>query len=157
MDLSLRPTIQSDLQVFFQNQQDEEANHMAAFTSTDPNDRQAYMDKWIPLLTNNPLSFKTIMVDDRIAGSLFTYEMEGETQISYWINKADWGKGIASKALRLFLKTYSHRPLYGRIAFDNIASRMVLEKCGFKEIGKMEYFSNARNKAIEEVVFRLDA
>ena len=33
MNISIRKSIESDLEVFFHNQADEEANYMAAFTS----------------------------------------------------------------------------------------------------------------------------
>ncbi len=157
MNLTLRPTLSSDLEVFFQNQQDETAHQMAAFTAKDPNDRDAYMKKFEKLLLDDTITMNTIIVDGQIAGSLFTWPMEGDMQITYWIGRQFWGKGIATQALQLFLKTYLHRPIYGRIAFDNAGSGRVLEKCGFVELRREMYFANARGKEIEEIVFILSA
>ena len=155
MNLTLRPTISSDLEFFFRNQQDETANQMAAFTAKDPNDREAYLKKFEKLLLDDTITMKTILVDEQIAGSLFTWPMEGDMQITYWIGKPYWGKGIATRAVQLFLQTYLHRPIYGRIAFDNVGSRRVLEKCGFQEIRREQFYANARGTEIEEVVFEL--
>lgn len=61
--------------------------------------------------------------------------MEGEAEISYWIDKKYWGQGIATAALKVFLETEYTRPLHGRVAFDNFGSQKVLEKYSFVRIG----------------------
>jgi RimJ/RimL family protein N-acetyltransferase len=43
------------------------------------------------------------------------------------------------------------------VAHDNVASRRVLEKCGFRAIATERGFAEARSGEIEEVVLRLDA
>ncbi|MCB0662863.1 MAG: GNAT family N-acetyltransferase, partial [Saprospiraceae bacterium] len=75
---------------------------------------------------------------------------------TYWIDRAYWGQGIASKALATFLTLEPTRPLYGRVAFDNMGSQKVLEKCGFIKVGTDKGFANARGMEIEELIFRLD-
>ena len=42
----LRDVIMSDLPIFFDQQLDPEANRMAAFTTKDPADRDAFMAHW---------------------------------------------------------------------------------------------------------------
>ncbi|MGB0881748.1 MAG: GNAT family N-acetyltransferase [Vicingaceae bacterium] len=54
-----------------------------------------------------------------------------------------------------FIKSSTKRPLFGRTAFDNVASQKVLEKCGFKVIAKEKGFANARQQEIEEFVYQL--
>jgi RimJ/RimL family protein N-acetyltransferase len=52
----------------------------------------------------------------------------------FWPTKATssrWGKGIATRALTLFLQQGTVRPLYAHVARHNLASIRVLEKCGF--------------------------
>jgi ribosomal-protein-alanine N-acetyltransferase len=44
--VSLIPTEEKDLHVFFQFQLDEEANYLAAFTPKDPHDKTAHLDKY---------------------------------------------------------------------------------------------------------------
>ncbi len=51
--LKLRQTEKPDLELFFQFQLDKEANYLAAFTSKDPTDKEAYFEKYIKLL-NDP-------------------------------------------------------------------------------------------------------
>jgi RimJ/RimL family protein N-acetyltransferase len=48
------------------------------------------------------------------------------------------------------------RPLYAHVAFDNAASRRVLQKCGFRVIATEQGFAEARSAEIEELVLRLD-
>ena len=66
MDLSLRHSKQSDLEVFFLNQIDEEANYMAAFTPKNPHDKEAYMAKWNKLLKDDTINMQTILIDDAV-------------------------------------------------------------------------------------------
>jgi RimJ/RimL family protein N-acetyltransferase len=48
------------------------------------------------------------------------------------------------------------RPLYARVAKDNIASIRVLEKCGFTIYGEDKGFSNARGVEVEELILKLE-
>ncbi len=80
----------------------------------------------------------------------------GKPEVSYWIGKPYWGKGVATRALSAFLFHVKVRPLYARVAKDNIASLRVLEKCGFARIGEDKGFANARGEEVEEFILRLD-
>jgi RimJ/RimL family protein N-acetyltransferase len=46
------------------------------------------------------------------------------------------------------------RPVHARVAYDNVASRRVLEKCGFRVISTERGFAEARAAEIEELVLR---
>ncbi len=151
----LRNTETNDLEYLFIFHQDTAANYLAAFTSKDPNDKEAFFQKWNKLLTDKTVNIKTILVDNEIVGSIAKYEMEGESEITYWIGKSFWGRGIATNALQQFLQIEEKRPIYGRVAFDNFGSQKVLEKCGFKKIGSEKGFANARGKEIVEFIYAL--
>jgi len=155
MDIILRKTNTSDLQTLFEFQLDKDANYLAAFTSEKPTDRKAYIEKWTKLLSDEKVNIQTILLDSDIVGSIAKFEMNRNAEITYWIGKEFWGKGIASSALKKFLKVEKTRPIYGRVAFDNIGSKKVLENCGFSKIGTEKGFANARAKEIEEFVFEL--
>ena len=144
-----------DLEVFFNFQLDKEANHLAAFTSKDPTDKSAYLNKYTKLLNDPTVNMKTIITDDTIVGSISKFEMEGDAEITYWIDRNFWGKGIATTALKNFLTVEHTRPIFGRVAFDNFASQRVLEKCGFVKIGRAKGFANARQTEIEEYIYKL--
>ncbi|MFN8281754.1 MAG: GNAT family N-acetyltransferase [Chitinophagales bacterium] len=154
--IQLRKTGQADLDILFQFQLDEEANYLAAFTSKDPADKAAYMDKYTKIINDPTINTQTILVDDNIAGSIARFVLFGDDEITYWIDKKYWGKGIASAALKHFLTIEQTRPIFGRVAFDNFGSQKVLEKCGFIKIGTDKGFANARQAETEEFIYKLD-
>ncbi len=155
-NIKLRRSVGDDLEIFFKFQLDSDANYLAAFTSKDPTDKSAYLIKYTKLLDDPTVNNETIIVDDIIAGSIAKFEIEGEAEVSYWIDKRYWGKGIATKALKILLTIENSRPILGRVAFDNYGSQKVLEKCGFKRVGKDKGFANARQTEIEEFIYKLE-
>jgi [ribosomal protein S5]-alanine N-acetyltransferase len=48
------------------------------------------------------------------------------------------------------------RPLHARVAYDNVASQRVLEKCGFRVVATERGFAEARSGEIEEFALRLE-
>ena len=156
-DMPLRDVMRSDLPIFFDQQLDPDANHMAAFTAKDPSDRDAFLAHWSRILGDETITIQTILFDGQVAGSVLSYvDEDGQLEVSYWIGKPYWGKGVATRALSAFLKHIEVRPLYARAAKDNIGSLRVLEKCGFARIGEDKGFANARSEEIEEFILRLD-
>src|SRR6266498_2243744 len=154
-EIILRKTEITDLELFFIFQLDKEANYLAAFTSKDPTDKTAYLQKYTKLLNDPTINMCTIIVDNIIAGSIAKFEMEGDAEITYWIDKNFWGKGVATKALKDFLTIENTRPIFGRVAFDNLGSQKVLEKCSFTKVGTDKGFANARQTEIEEFIYKL--
>ena len=153
--IKLRQSENSDLAFFFQFQLDKEAIYLAAFTPKDPTDKAAYLEKYTKHLNDPTINMQTILVDETIAGSIAKFMMEGDAEITYWIDRNFWGKGIATTALKNFLNIENTRPMFGRVAFDNIGSQKVLEKCGFIKIGTDKGFANARQTEIVEFIYRL--
>lgn len=155
MNVALRPTSFADLDILFYFQLDPEAIYMAAFTPKDPADKEAYMSKYTRLLSDPTINNQTILLDGVLAGSIAKFIMEGEAEITYWIDKQYWGRGVATSALIQFLKLESTRPLHARAAFDNRGSQRVLEKCGFVKTGEDKGFANARQADTKEFIYRL--
>lgn len=152
----LREVQAEDLSIFFEHQQDSEANYMAAFTAKDPTDQQAFMAHWTRILGDATTTNRTILIDGQVAGSVSSYEeTAGHPEVTYWLGKPYWGKGIATAALRALLAQVTTRPIYARVAKDNRASLRVLEKCGFTIIGEDKGFANARGQEIEEWLLHL--
>lgn len=151
----LRQTEIDDLQFFFQFQLDKEAIYLAAFTPKDPTDKPAYLTKYSKLLNEPTVNMRTILFDNKIAGSISKFEIDGDAEITYWIDKHFWGKGVTTTALKNFLTMENMRPIFGRVAFDNYGSQRVLEKCGFVKIGKDKGFANGRGREIEEFIYKL--
>ncbi len=157
-ELLLRPVVADDLPTFFDQQADPDANYMAAFTVKEPTDRAAFMARWQRILAEPTVIIRTIVADGEIAGSVLSYEEEGRPEVSYWLGRAFWGRGIATRALAAFLADVNRtRPIYARAAKDNAGSLRVLEKCGFAVVGEDKGFANARGAETEEYVLALFA
>ncbi len=155
LDIKLRPTEIADLETLFEFQLDKEGGYLAAFMPKDPTDKSAYLDKYTKLLNDQTVNNQTIILDNVIVGSIAKFVMEGETEITYWIGRKYWGQGIATKTLKEFLTLETNRPIFGRVAFDNLGSQKVLEKCGFEKVGTDKGFANARQAEIEEYIYKL--
>ena len=156
MKISIRKSIESDLEIFFLNQTDEQANYMAAFTPKNPNDKEAYLNKWRKLMRKDSINMQTILLANKVVGCVVKFLMEGDAEITYAISKEYWGKGFTTKAVKKFLENEHTRPIHGRVAFDNFGSQRILEKVGFERIGKETGFANARGKEIKEYIYKLE-
>ncbi|MET8826145.1 GNAT family N-acetyltransferase [Streptomyces sp. NPDC004610] len=156
-EVALRPVHDSDLPVFFRLTNDPESLRMAAFTADDPADRDAFEAHWRRIRAARDIVNRTVLVDGDVVGSAAVYGDPGDREVTYWIDRAYWGQGIATAALRLLLAEVPERPLYARAAADNAGSLRVLGKCGFRVTGRERGFARARGEEIDEVVLTLDA
>jgi RimJ/RimL family protein N-acetyltransferase len=128
-EVRLRSIEPNDLAIFYEQQLDADATRMAAFPSRD---RAAFDAHWATNILGNPAAInRTILVDDWVAGNIGSWSQVGVRLVSYWIGKEHWGKGVATRALAMFLNLVTERPLYAHVAKHNVASIRVLEKCGF--------------------------
>lgn len=153
--IELTKTTHEDLETLFEFQTNKDGIWMAAFMPEDPMDKEFYMNKWTIIVANPEINMQTIRLQNKIIGSVAHFEINGETNISYWLDQPYWGKGLTTLALKMFVNQAVKRPLFARVAFDNYGSQRVLEKCGFKTIGKDKGFANARNREIEEFICKL--
>jgi len=153
-DFSMRDTTEADLPALFEIQTDADGQLMAAFTDTS-NDREKYLRKWRELLADESVRPKVIVVDGEVIGSVGSFVLDGDTEVTYWIRRDFWGRGIATKALAALLGKVPVRPVFARAAHDNAGSIRVLERNGFVPVGEEESFAEARQAEIREVIFRL--
>jgi len=156
MRCELREMRDEDLAVLFEHWADPVAAHMAAFTAPDHMDRDAFERRWSRIRADETTINRVIVADGEVAGTIGSWGDPDEREVTYWIGRSYWGKGIATCALKAFLSVDPSRPLRARVAFDNVASRRVLEKCGFRVVGTERGFAGARSAEIEEKVLRLD-
>jgi RimJ/RimL family protein N-acetyltransferase len=154
--VSLRKVLEEDIPVFFEQQLDPQANEMAAFTSREPSDRQAFEQHWERLRSKQDVFVRTVLYNGQVAGHIVKYVQFLEPEVGYWLGREFWGRGIATRGLELFLGEIQERPLNARAAKDNLASIRVLEKCGFRKTGESKGFANARGAVVEEAVFILE-
>jgi RimJ/RimL family protein N-acetyltransferase len=108
-------------------------------------------------MADDSVLLKTVLFDGQVAGSVVSFILGGEREVGYWIGKKFWSKGIATQALAEFLNHIKTRPLYAHVAKHNIASRRVLEKCGFTVIGENKDFSIWDGKKVEGFILKLEA
>jgi RimJ/RimL family protein N-acetyltransferase len=156
MGLTLREVRDEDLPLLFEQWADPVAAHMAAFTAPDHMDRDAFERRWSRLRADGTVLTRVIVFDDEVAGTIGSWGEPGEREVTYWIGRSYWGKGIATDALNAFLAVERSRPLHARVASDNVASRRVLEKCGFPVVATERNVAEARSAEVEELVLRLD-
>ena len=155
--IALRPLVDSDADALFRMMQDPESVRMAAFTPADPTDRARFDAHLARIRTDPTTTNRVITYDGAIAGSIAAFVMEGDTEITYWIDRSLWGRGIAGQALQMLLKIVTVRPLYARAASDNAGSLQVLRKAGFQDQGTEISYAEGRGTEIEETILRLDA
>jgi RimJ/RimL family protein N-acetyltransferase len=153
--IALRNVEDADLDILFDQMRDPEAVHMAAFTAEDPNDRAAF-DAHMRTVRASPENLlKAVTLDDEFVGTVGSYVVDGDTEVTYWIDHRYWGRGIATRALELLLEIETTRPLHARAASDNPGSLRVLAKVGFVPVGIEMAFANARGDEIEETILLL--
>ncbi|MEU9355282.1 GNAT family N-acetyltransferase [Streptomyces griseoloalbus] len=155
MDVSLRPVHDSDLPVFCRQLNDPDALRMAAFTPEDPADRDRFGAHWAHIRTSADIVVRTVLGDGDVVGHASVYGEPGEREVTYWVDRAHWGKGIATAALRGLLAEVTERPLYARVAADNAGSLRVLRRCGFEVSARTTGYAPARGAEIEELVLTL--
>jgi RimJ/RimL family protein N-acetyltransferase len=100
---------------------------------------------WSRLRADETVLARVIVVDDDVAGTIASWGDSSEREVTYWIGRSYWGKGIATDAPNAFLAVDRSRPLHARVASDNVASRRVLEKCDFRVIAAERNVAEARS------------
>lgn len=155
--IRLRRTTPDDLPALFEFQSDPEGNVLAG---TKPRPRELFFAAWESHLANpgiNGCVIETETADGtQLVGSIACFQADGQNCVGYWIARHHWGKGIASRALALFLTQEPRRPLHATIASNNAASRRILEKCGFRCTGLRTGEETERYTAGEIADFILD-
>jgi RimJ/RimL family protein N-acetyltransferase len=154
--IALRPVADSDLGPLFDQMRDPESVRMAAFTPDDPDNRTAFDAHMATVRSSPDITLRAVTCDNHLVGSIAAFVLDGRTEVTYWIDRAAWGHGIASRALELLLDLIPVRPLHARVASDNAASLRVLQKLGFKVTGTENSFAPGRNSNIEETILRKD-
>lgn len=145
----LREVVAADLPMLFAYEHDPGAADMAAFP---PRDRAAFMAHWATLLGNESVVTRAIVSDSEVAGNIGCWEDDGRWFVGYWIGRAFWGRGLATRALAEVVDIVQARPLHAHVVKSNVASVRVLEKCGFVLVEE-----HTAGDGVEELLFELPA
>jgi RimJ/RimL family protein N-acetyltransferase len=124
----LRNFERDDLPRMYDLQLDPDSNRMAV---TIPRTRAAFDAHWEKCLDDPKNTTMAILFDGAFVGYISCFPMDGQDHVGYWIDRASWGKGIASGALQLLLGEVTSRPLIATVATSNAASLRVLQKSEF--------------------------
>lgn len=153
--IELRDLDDDDLDAVFEMMRDPEAVAMAAFTADDPDDRAAF-DAWIARqrLADDVLT-QVVTENGGFAGTAAAFTVEGDREVSFWIARHAWGRGVATTALRQLVSREPIRPLFARAAAHNAGSIAVLERVGFTEVSRNVAYAPGLGREIEEIVFTM--
>jgi Acetyltransferase (GNAT) domain len=99
----LRPIRDEDLDAIFEQMRDPDSVRMAAFTAADPDDRAAFDAHMHRFLTSAGNTSRAITADGALAGTIASFVVAGDTEVTYWIDKPFCGRGIAGQALAQLL------------------------------------------------------
>lgn len=148
-DVRLRPVDDADVSIFHEHQADPVAAEMAAFPTRD---MATFVARWTTIRADSSIFSRAIVADGTVVGHIVCWVEGGSREVGYWIGRAHWGRGYATRALALLLEEVHDRPLIAHVALDNIGSRRVLEHCGFAVVGEPEVGADG----VSEFILRLD-
>ena len=131
--IALRPVVEADVQTFYAHQSDPEAAAMVVWTPRDP---AAHAAHWARIMADPDALLRTVLVDGVVAGNVVSWTHDGRRFVGYWFDRAYWGRGVGTAAVRAFLDVERHRPLYADPFESNAGSVALLRKCGFVETGR---------------------
>jgi RimJ/RimL family protein N-acetyltransferase len=129
---------------------------MAAFTRADPADRAAFDAHYQRVRSDPDNTNQAIEEDGALAGMIASFTVEGDRELTYWIDPARWGRGIATRAVQAFIRHETQRPLFARAAAHNVGSTKVLLRNGFKRIGEETSWAAGAGENVLEHIYRLD-
>jgi RimJ/RimL family protein N-acetyltransferase len=152
----LRPLAEDDLDRLFVWENDDRAVKMAAFTRADSSDRRSF-DAHYHRIRDNP-DCTVCAIDDGgvLVEMVGSFPSEVGREVTFWIDPGQWGRGLASAALRSFLDVESTRPLFARVAEHNAGSAKVLRRAGFVQVDAERSWAEGLGREVGETVHRLD-
>jgi RimJ/RimL family protein N-acetyltransferase len=143
----LRPATTADVSVLATWQTDPQSVYAAAFMTP--------ADAWRDILADPNNLLRCICYEGSVIGYVGTFPHDADREITYWLERSYWGRGLASAAVRMILAEEAHRPVFARVAADNAASIRVLERCGFRLVGESLQYAAARDAEIVERLYQL--
>jgi RimJ/RimL family protein N-acetyltransferase len=145
--VTIRPVEDADLPILYEHRSDPVAIEMAIVPART---KPEFMALWATILADEKTVARAIVADGTVVGMILSWIDDGKRTVGYWIGRAHWGRGYASRGLALLVAEIGERPLIAHVADTNIGSRRVLEHCGFVRVGGDEA------DGVRESTFRLD-
>ncbi len=153
--IELRDVDDDDLDAIFEMMRDPEAIALAALTTDEPDDRAAF-DAWIAReRADDRVSLLVVTESSGFAGTIAAFTVDGDREVSFWLARHAWGRGIATQALRLLVSHEAERPLFARCPAHNAPAIAVFEKNGFAELSRTPAFAPGLGRDVEVILYAL--
>jgi RimJ/RimL family protein N-acetyltransferase len=156
MTIRLRTLNPGDLDTLFLWESNPEAATMAAFTRPDPSDRAAFDRHYERIRADSDVTLRAIEEECSLVGTIASFTVEGDRELTYWVDPAQWGRGIASAGVQAFLLIEPIRPLFARVARHNRGSATVVTRAGFVHIGQESAWAAGAGRDLIEDIYRLE-
>lgn len=160
-DISLRVLDVSDIDDFMVWASDDRVTRFCSFDSyTSKEDGINYIKNTV---SHHPW-LRAICVNNRPVGAISVTANSGNDkcrgELGYVVAADYWGKGIATKAVKMVANTiFDEWPhlerLEALVAVDNVGSQRVLEKAGFKREGVLRKYLILKGRTRDCVIFSL--
>jgi RimJ/RimL family protein N-acetyltransferase len=102
--ITIREVESSDLETFYKHQLDPEAIRMAAFVGKDRKDKVAFDAHWDKILHSSQNTTRTIVAEGQVVGHIACYPDGEHMEVTYWLGREFWGRGLATEALNRMLR-----------------------------------------------------
>ena len=159
LPLTLKPLAEADFGALYEVQNDDEAAWVAGGGSH--GDRDAFTLRMANIVKGDQMqcALAVMWLGGTIAGYLGHFIRDGkDREVSLWLDRAVWGKGLATRAMHMFLgglpDQIKAEPIFARVVDGNDASARVMEKNGFFTVGRETYYSDIRRCEVEETLFK---
>ena len=125
-------------------------------------DAEDYIASMLSADENSVFAY-AVTVDDRAVGSIAAFRRDNihrqTAELGYYLSERYWGCGIMTDAVRqicdLILETTDILRIFAEPFASNVASRRVLEKCGFELEGIMKNNAVKNGKVLDMAMYAL--
>jgi len=153
--VQLRPVVKSDIALFFEHHLELRPLPAGASIADLDSRKATFVDRWEQMRSDERVLARTIVWKGAVTGYVVHLIQRDKPSISCWLGRDYWGKGVATQAVRDFLDLIEKRPVYARVAYDNLAAMQVFRKTGFEIVGYDSFFSEAHGYEIDEIILAL--
>ena len=140
--------------MIFRWESDPGAAGMAAFTRADPGDRAAFDPHYQRARSDRDNTAQVIEEDGAPAGMIGGFPVEGDRELTYWIDPARRARGVASAAVQTFIRGETRWLLSARIATHNLGSSKVLLRNGCVKVGEETCWAAGVGEDVLERIYR---
>ena len=115
---------------------------------------------WVKKTKQDQYSLNIYLKNKLIGGvSLSNQRENSKWELGYWIGEEYWGNGYAIEAcenlISYFFRNTNNSTIYASHMKDNIKSKKIIIKLGFKLVSSGKKFSISRNEMVEDLNYEL--